>query len=142
MVLLLLPLPIAAVPMELFSCCRWSARLEKSSQKSRLLSSMGTALYPPAEGPSTNREKPWCAVLAPACAVFATFPAATLACAARSDSASYDMVSCRQDHVGLSSEHTCLAVGCMKSLLTVLAVFVTVEANQPKPLVNAATGSF
>jgi len=37
---------------------------------------------------------------------------------------------------------TCLAVGWIKSLLTVLAVFVTVDVNQPKPLLSAATGSF
>jgi hypothetical protein len=37
---------------------------------------------------------------------------------------------------------TCLAVGWIKSSLIPLAVFVTVDVNQPSPFVNAATGSF
>lgn len=77
----------ADVPIELDCDFRWSARLEKSSQKARLLSSMGTELYPPAVGPSTKRLKPSCAERAPDWAVFAAVAAAMRAWAAKSDSA-------------------------------------------------------
>lgn len=83
----LLPFPMAEVPIELFSRARWSAKLEKSSQNACLLSStVETPLYPLALGPSTKRLKPSCALFAPACADLATLLAATLAWAAKSES--------------------------------------------------------
>lgn len=43
---------------------------------------------------------------------------------------------------GTANEQTCFAVGCIKSLFTLVAVLVTVDENHPKPLVKAANGSF
>lgn len=89
----LLDLPMADVPIELYLApvpCLWSATEEKSSQNALLVSSIPAPPAPPARlcpsGPSTNRLKPSWAVRAPCCAAFPTLPAATLACAAKSDS--------------------------------------------------------
>lgn len=91
---LLLPIPIALVPMALLACCCCccfcSARLEKSSQKVRRLSSIGAPSarrVPPVSSlPSTKRLKPSEAFL-PACwACLASCAAVTWACFAKSDS--------------------------------------------------------
>lgn len=80
---------MADVPIELLALLLCSPAAERSSQNARLLSSkllLFTALYPPADGPSTNRLNPSCAVLAPTCAERAACAAAFRAWAAKSDS--------------------------------------------------------
>jgi hypothetical protein len=83
----LFPLP----PIKLCPCCLCAPASAKLSQKSFLLSSIGTSLYPAvgfALVPSTKRLKPSAALFAPVCAPRATTPAVRRAWAARSVSAS------------------------------------------------------
>ena len=83
--------PMADVPMELYLGpvpWRWSATDEKSSQNDFRFSSICGVCRDRPSGPSTNRDKPSCAPLAPACAARPTLPAASRACAAKSDSES------------------------------------------------------
>lgn len=79
------PIPIALVPIALF-CLFWSARLEKSSQKSLRLASSGAFLLV-ASGPSTNLLKPSCAFLPASWACLASCAAVCWACLANSPSA-------------------------------------------------------
>ena len=83
--------PMADVPMELYLGpvpWRWSATDAKSSQNALRLSSICWVWRGRPSGASTNRVKLSCAPLAPACAALPTLPAASRACAAKSDSAS------------------------------------------------------
>lgn len=97
---------IALVPTALglpapIPCCLAAPASAKLSQKSFLLSSIGTSLYAPPppdpDGfdavPSTNRLKPSAALFAPVCAPRATVAAVRRAWAARSVSASWEGVS-------------------------------------------------